>query len=214
MDCDRKLALWNKFVDEAKACRSCPLAETRHKVVTHRGNPFQASCCFVVEAPGEEEDLRGKVLVGPSGHLFDRFIEDCGIQKDDWIAINTLNCRPPDNDYPDADIAAICVHKYLWVKLDIIEPKIVIVMGAKAANALLFDFSLGKANKMKSLSGQVFEPNPTWNAPYLKRLYVTYHPAFALRQKSGMPMIRSHLRFFMANAQHQGWIQRGEFHNI
>ena len=82
------------MIREAKNCKSCELHRERINVVIHRGNKF-AKWCFIAEAPGEEEDEKGRVLVGPSGKLFDKYLQDARIPKNDWVASNTIHCVGP-----------------------------------------------------------------------------------------------------------------------
>jgi len=191
--------VWNNMCAEIRDCKECVLWETRNKAVVFRGNPFSADWCFVAEAPGEDEDIRGKVLVGPSGKLFNKFLADCKMPVDKWVAINVLNCRPPKNKFPKKDVAAICPQRYLWLKLDLIRPKFIVAMGKNAAAAFIKDI-----NKMGSVAGQAMDPLPKWKADYLKKVFITYHPAYALRQGHAVGVIRSHMRFFMAYTKNEG----------
>jgi len=191
---------WKRLIKEARNCKECVLHTTRYQTVIYRGNPF-GNWCFLAEAPGEEEDLRGKVLVGRSGKLFDKFIDDCGIARNDWCAVNTICCRPPGNKYPKPEIADICVKRYMWLKLDIMQPKILVIMGAHAAKFLL------GAKKIGDAAGRVFAVPKEWDAPYLKAVMATYHPAYALRRGVVIGIIRSHLRYFVSYVRGEGFLE-------
>lgn len=193
---------WDRLIAEANECDMCPLYSQRNRVVIYRGNPLDPTWCFLAEAPGEEEDMRGRVLVGKSGKLFNHYIEDSKIPKKDWCAINLLQCRPEKNKFPKPDIAAVCIQRYLWLKLDIIRPKILVIMGAQAAKTLL------NAKKIGDVAGRFHDVNPTWNAPYLTAVAATYHPAYALRQQAVIGIMRSHIRYFNAYAKRQGWVKQ------
>ena len=194
IDIEDRRELWKKMCSEIAVCKACDLGNTRTKAVVYRGNP-QADWCFVVEMPREDDDLRGKSLVGVPGKLFDKYLADCQMPSNDWVAINCVNCRAPKNKFPSRDIASICIQKYLWLKLDLIRPKILVVMGKNAAACF------APVQKIGDVAGRLIESNPKWGASYLKMVCATYHPAYALQQPHIVGVIRSHMRFFMAYAK-------------
>lgn len=183
---------WKRLKQEAESCQACPLYLKRNTPVLYRGEVLNPTWCFVAEAPGEEEDLSGRVFVGPAGKLFNRLLKDAGLHRESWIAINTLNCRPPKNKYPSRQIADICIKKFLWMKLDLIRPKVLVLMGAQAAKTVL----PGKLAKISDAAGFLLEPALRFPLPSVKHLFVTYHPSLGLRKPVMIGSMRSHLRFF------------------
>lgn len=75
-----------------KGCDRCNLSRTRTQVVlpTIVGDPL---VCFLGEAPGKTEDLKGKPFVGAAGNWHDSLIRELGIY-DDYMVTNVINCRP------------------------------------------------------------------------------------------------------------------------
>jgi DNA polymerase len=196
----RRAEMWSRMRDEIRDCEKCVLCESRTRAVLHRGNK-DATWCFLAEAPGEDEDLQGRVFVGASGKLFDKYIEDSKIPKGDWIAVNTLCCRPPKNKYPKWEVASVCIQRYLWLKLDLIQPTILVLIGRHAASYML------GVSKISQAAGNMYAPDKLrWPAPYLKAVFATYHPAYALRQPTAIGIIRSHMRFFVNYSKRQGWV--------
>ena len=72
---------WEALEAECKACRRCPLHETRTNCVFGCGNR-EAKLMFVGEAPGEKEDLSGTPFVGAAGKLLDKFLEAVDIPRE------------------------------------------------------------------------------------------------------------------------------------
>ena len=121
---------------EAGRCKGCPLYQSRKQVVFSGGNP-KAKIFLVGEAPGYEEDQTGKVFVGKSGQLLDKILAACNFSREKHIYIsNVLKCRPPGNRTPSKEEAAACL-PYLEQQIEIINPAIIITLGATALKALL-----------------------------------------------------------------------------
>jgi uracil-DNA glycosylase len=155
-----------------KGCRKCSLADTRQKVVFGEGNS-KARLVFIGEAPGEEEDIKGRPFVGRAGKLLDKMIEGIGLRREEVYICNVLKCRPPNNRDPKPDEAEACKH-YLTSQLEIISPKIICTLGKHAYNTLLgVDESIirirGTLTRYKGI-----------------KLLPTYHPSFLLRNAGRM----------------------------
>jgi DNA polymerase len=149
-------------------CQNCPLGQTRQNFVFGSGNP-RAEIMFVGEAPGADEDAQGLPFVGKAGQLLTKIIESTKTWKrQDVFICNVLKCRPPGNRTPQPEEVDQC-RLYLEEQINIIKPKLIMALGASAAQALLkTKDSVGKLrNKWHDLKG----------IP----LRVTYHPAALLR---------------------------------
>ena len=149
-------------------CQNCPLGKTRHYFVFGSGSP-RAEVMFVGEAPGADEDAQGLPFVGKAGQLLTKIIESTKIWKrSDVFICNVLKCRPPGNRTPQPEEVEQC-RPYLEEQIRIIKPKLIMALGASAAQALLrTKDSVGKLrNKWHDLNGTA--------------LRVTYHPAALLR---------------------------------
>jgi uracil-DNA glycosylase family 4 len=149
-------------------CQNCPLGKTRKNFVFGSGNPM-AEIMFVGEAPGADEDQQGLPFVGKAGQLLTKIIESTKVWKrPDVFICNVLKCRPPGNRTPLPEEVEQC-RPYLEEQVRIIKPKLILALGASAAQALLkTKESVGKLrNKWHDFDG----------IP----LRVTYHPAALLR---------------------------------
>jgi len=161
---------------QVKSCTRCGLHETRNNTVFGQGSPA-ARLVFVGEAPGFEEDRQGVAFVGKAGQLLTRMIVPMGLSREEVFICNVLKCRPPNNRDPSADEIARC-SPYLYEQLSIIEPEVIIALGAPAAKTLLqTKQSIGRLRGrfhdfyLSGIEG-VGEAIP---------LMPTYHPAYLLR---------------------------------
>ncbi len=158
-------------------CTKCPhLASTRTQTVFGVGNP-DADIMFVGEAPGADEDRQGEPFVGRAGQLLTKIIETMGLKRGDVYIANILKCRPDTpgqqfgNRPPTPDEMKTCL-PYLLEQIDIIQPKVLVALGATAVEGLL-----GMRSSMSRLRGAWHEFNDT-------PLMITYHPAYLLRSQA------------------------------
>ena len=154
---------------EAQSCTRCALHTGRRQSVFARGNGT-SGVAFVGEGPGEEEDRQGLPFVGPAGQLLDRMIAAMQLSRDDVYVCNIVKCRPPSNRKPEPDEMAQCM-PFLAEQLDIIQPKVIVALGATAVQGLF-----GTTEGITRMRGQ-------WKS-YRGTIPVmpTFHPAYLLRQ--------------------------------
>lgn len=158
---------------EVRQCCRCGLGSTRTHAVPGEGSPA-ARIMFVGEAPGADEDAQGRPFVGRAGQLLDKIIAACGLKREDVFIGNILKCRPPGNRDPREEEIFRCL-PYLQKQIEIIQPEIIVALGAHAAKTLLeTNRSIGQ------LRGRFHEYLPGIGRPTVK-LMATYHPAYILR---------------------------------
>lgn len=165
-------------------CTRCKLHKTRNKIVFGDGSP-KAELVFVGEGPGHDEDIQGLPFVGRAGKLLTQMIEAMGLQRKDVYICNVVKCRPPENRMPERDEIAAC-SPFLIRQIDAIRPKVIVCLGATAAQMLL--------NTNRSISafrGQWLEYRGT-------RLLATYHPAYLLRNPAAKSEVWKDLQKVMA----------------
>jgi DNA polymerase len=172
-----KIDMLNAINARVAVCTKCPhLASTRTQTVFGVGNP-DADLMFVGEAPGADEDAQGEPFVGRAGQLLTKIIETMGLKRSDIYIANILKCRPDmprgssGNRPPTPDEMQTCL-PYLLEQIDIIQPKVLIALGATAVQGLL-----GMRSSMSRLRGAWHEFNGT-------PLMITYHPAYLLRNQA------------------------------
>ncbi|MBU0707258.1 uracil-DNA glycosylase [Patescibacteria group bacterium] len=159
-----------KLHDEIKKCSKCPLHKGRIQAVPGDGNP-KADVFFIGEGPGAEEDKQGKPFVGAAGKFLDVMLTEIGWKRDDVFIGNIVKCRPPDNRDPLPEEIDTCC-SYLEAQLEIIKPKIIVLLGRHAMYRFLpSDFKISKEH------GKVFHRQNKFLVPL-------YHPAAALYHAS------------------------------
>ena len=155
----------------SKDCRECGLGALRTKFVFGSGNPH-AKLMIVGEAPGREEDLQGLPFVGAAGELLTKMLAAINLDRKKHVFIaNVLKCRPPDNRNPELSEILAC-GRILDGQIDIIKPKVILLLGRTAAHALL-----KTAAGIGALRAEAHSVN---GIP----AYVTYHPASLLRNQA------------------------------
>ena len=166
-------------------CTRCKLhAQGRKQIVFGVGNPH-AELMFVGEGPGADEDAQGEPFVGRAGQLLNNMIKAMGLRREDVYIANVVKCRPPGNRTPERDECDTC-SPFLMRQIAVIQPKVVVALGAVAAKNLL-----AMNASMAELRGRFYDFMPAGvrsTDPYSSgepwkgaRLAVTYHPAFLLR---------------------------------
>jgi uracil-DNA glycosylase len=173
-----------KIREDLGDCQRCKLHKTRHTIVFADGNP-KAELVFVGEGPGHDEDMQGLPFVGRAGKLLTQMIEAMGLQRKEVYICNVVKCRPPENRLPDKDEIAEC-SPFLLRQLDTVSPKVIVCLGACAAQTLL------ETNRgISHFRGQ-------WLDFRGKKLMATYHPAYLLRNPSAKSEVWNDLKKVMA----------------
>jgi len=159
----------------AADCKACPLWKTGTQTVFGEGSRH-ARVVLVGEQPGNDEDLAGKPFVGPAGRLLDQALEEAGIDRDAAYVTNVVKhfkWEPQGkrriHKKPSAREVAAC-RPWLEAELVVLKAKVVVCLGATAAQALL-----GRDFRVSQQHGQ-FVPSPL--APYVM---ATVHPSSILR---------------------------------
>jgi uracil-DNA glycosylase family 4 len=163
--------------ERVSVCEKCPhLASSRTQTVFGVGSP-DAEIMFIGEAPGVDEDAQGEPFVGRAGQLLTRIIQTMGFTREDAYIANILKCRPDmpkgsfGNRVPTPTEMQTC-RPYLVEQIEIIQPKVLVALGAVAVEGLL-----GTRGAMRDLRGR-------WHSYQSIPLMITYHPAYLLRNQS------------------------------
>jgi uracil-DNA glycosylase family 4 len=150
----------------------CDLKKLANKTVFAKGNE-QAKVMLVGEAPGSDEDLEGIPFVGQSGQLLDKMLATVGFDIKNTYTSNIIPWRPPGNRPPTVSEIALC-KPFIEKHIELINPKILILVGNVAAKTLLNNNS-----PMAKIRGLWFEYKSRKNES-IKAL-ATYHPAYLMR---------------------------------
>jgi len=166
-------------------CTLCELHRSRKQTVFGTGHPA-ADWLIIGEAPGADEDRLGEPFVGRAGQLLTSMLRAMGLAREEVFIANILKCRPPNNRDPQTQEVNHC-STYLRQQIELIQPKIILVLGRIAAQSLLnVDTPIGK------LRGQKFTFQDT-EIPVV----ATYHPAYLLRSPQQKRQSWEDLKFAM-----------------
>jgi uracil-DNA glycosylase family 4 len=163
---------------QASSCTGCGLFATRINVVFGEG-PYNASIMVIGEGPGEQEDQYGVPFIGRAGQLLTTIMDQAKIQRNEVYITNVVKCRPPGNRDPETAEKLAC-SRFLNQQLEIVNPKIVVLVGRIAASAYL-----GRDVKITKERG-VWLPRRNENQPHVM---IVLHPSYLLRNKDDNAMI-------------------------
>lgn len=168
-------ARWNALRDQVLNCPVCNAHVAPGKKVVFGVGSLEADIFFCGEAPGEEEATAGEPFVGPAGQLLNKIIKGMGLSRDDVYIGNILNWRPEHeksfgNRPPTREEMDFCL-PYLRAQIEVINPKVLVALGATAIKGLLGDESFTSVGRMR---GQ-------WRDFEGRSLMITYHPSYLLR---------------------------------
>ena len=156
-----------------------------NKIVVSRGNP-EAQIVIIGEAPGAKEEELGKPFVGRSGKLLDQLLQNVGIDIcQDVYFCNVVKCRPPQNRRPTTKEIQENL-PWLFQQIKLVNPKIIVLVGATALEAILKNKS-----PISILRGKWID----WDGRLVMPIF---HPAYLLRNQSkeeGTPMSLTKLDF-------------------
>jgi len=177
VDQGAKAEAMRELRERALVCMKCPhLANSRTNVVFGVGD-INASLMFVGEAPGADEDRQGEPFVGAAGQLLTRIIQTMGLSRQTVYIGNILKCRPDmpgqssGNRKPTLEEMTTCI-PYLHSQIDLIQPKVLVALGATAVEGLL-----GKTEGITRLRGN-------WRTYRGIPLMPTFHPSYLLRNQA------------------------------
>ena len=151
---------------------ACDLKNHANQLVFSDGN-FRSKIMLVGEGPGQKEDEIGKPFMGDAGKLLNKMLAAIDIKRESIYITNVVNYRPPNNRKPTTD-EINKYSKFLYEHISIINPKILIIMGGTAMEALIGNNF--KISKERGIWKDVIIKGKT----YLS--IVTFHPAYLLRQ--------------------------------
>ena len=166
---------WAWLKERVLACETCSKQIKPGKQVVFGVGHLDADIFFCGEAPGADEEVQGEPFVGPAGQLLNKIISAMGLSRETVYIGNIMNWRPDTgtgygNRPPTREEMAFCL-PYLQAQLKIVQPKVVVALGATAAKGLQ---GLETNPRMGDVRGNWFE---VFGIP----LMITYHPSYLLR---------------------------------
>ena len=164
----------DEIKEQVENCRKCKLWKNRNKPVFGEG-PENAKIMLIGLAPGYHENLEGRPFVGAAGKLLNKLLNLAGIKREEVYITNVIKCYLPNNIASEEEIKACA--PYLDKQIELIKPKILILLGKVAVEYIFNKFDL-KIAPMKKLHGKIFKISTLFNQ---LKIIPMYHPAAALR---------------------------------
>lgn len=162
--------------DQARTCKACDLWRNATQTVFGEGGGAAPKVMFVGEQPGDQEDLSGKPFVGPAGKLLDKALEEAGIGRRKVYVTNAVKHfkweprgKRRIHKKPNATEIAAC-RQWLDAEIAFIRPKVIVCLGATAAQALL-----GRDFRVTQHRGERLQ------SPLAPVVMATVHPSSILR---------------------------------
>ena len=152
--------------------KNCELKKNATNLVFGDGN-IDAKIMIIGEGPGAQEDALGKPFVGRAGKLLDKMLESINLNRTKVYISNVVNYRPPANRKP-TEIEIERYLPYLKSHIEIINPKILILLGSTALNSII-----GNATVISRARGKWIQKEIGTVKPWI---IASFHPAFLMRQ--------------------------------
>ncbi len=158
----RKLTL-EELAERIRVCTECPLHLSRTLAVPGAGKPT-ARIMIIGEAPGGKEDKTGQPFVGSAGRYLDHILKGTSFGREDFFITNIVKCRPAANRPPQALEIQTCTSLYLVRQIEVLNPRLILLLGAVAVKAML------GVKSVEEVRGRVIEREG-------RKYLASYHPA-------------------------------------
>ncbi len=174
-DKTKSLELLKKAIFNIK---NCNLKKQAKNIVFCDGNP-KSKIMLIGEAPGANEDEEGLPFVGRAGMLLDKMLAAINLDRKKVYISNIINYRPPENRRPtDEEIKRYL--PFITRHIEIIDPKIIVLLGSTAMNALIGDETVISKMRGKWIEKKFGNCKTS--------VIITFHPAFLMRQPAQKKM--------------------------
>jgi len=181
------------YWDDARdpKCRDCALHQTAGRVGYCTGTgPARCNILFLGEAPGAEEERRGRPFVGAAGKLLLDLLEEAEWELP-YAITNTTWCRPPSNRKPTKREILACSARHMWPAIEQVRPRMIVCLGNTAFSTMKDQFSGVSVKDFRrktfTIERQFREKRSSWRKRRREVVVTgTYHPAAIFR----MPALR------------------------
>ena len=173
-----KIGNLERLKKSIQSIKNCSLKENAKNMVFSDGNP-RSKIMLIGEAPGANEDEEALPFVGRAGALLDKMLSAINLDRKKVYISNIVNYRPPDNRRPtDEEVKRYL--PFITKHIEIINPKIIVLLGSTAMNALI-----GKEVVISKMRGKWIEKK---FGNCKASVIITFHPAFLMRQPAQKKM--------------------------
>ena len=167
-----KLEKLEKLKKKIQIIKNCNLKKNAKNIVFGDGNT-NSKIMIIGEGPGANEDIEGKPFVGRAGKLLDKMLSAIQLDRKKVYISNVVNYRPPDNRKPTEEEIKRYL-PYLKTHIEIINPKIILLLGSTALNSIIGDDEV-----ISKARGKWFQKEIGLAKPWI---IASFHPAFLMRQ--------------------------------
>jgi len=164
---------------QIRACERCSLSLTRKHALTGEGD-VDARIMFVALSPGAKEDSQNRMFVGPSGQVFNKLLYAAGIDRKLVFMTNLVKCMLPKNRKPNVDEIEAC-SQFLNEEISIIQPEVIVPLGAYATNAILTKYKIDKLSagmSFANINGRILSNENIKIFPLPHPAALLYNPSF------------------------------------
>jgi len=131
---------YDQLNGEIKNCRKCSLSESRTNVICGEGK-LDAKLMLIAQAPGEQEDIAGRMFIGPSGKVLDELLKSANLNRDEFYMTNLIKCMLPRYRRPKEDEIEMCSW-YLDREIELINPRVLVPLGYYATRYIFRKYAL------------------------------------------------------------------------
>jgi len=167
-----KLEKLNKLKKKIQLIKNCELKNSAKNLVFGDGN-INSKIMVIGEGPGANEDIEGKPFVGRAGKLLDKMLISIQLDRTKTYITNVVNYRPPENRKPTEEEIKRYL-PFLISHIEIINPKILLLLGSTALNTLIGSETVISKARGKWIQKEIGAAKP-W-------IIASFHPAFLMRQ--------------------------------
>ena len=167
-----KVQKLEKLKKNIRLIKNCELKKNATNLVFGNGN-INSKIMIIGEGPGAQEDMKGMPFVGRAGKLLDKMLEAIQLNRTKAYISNVVNYRPPENRRPTEEEIARYL-PYLRTHIEIINPKILILLGSTALNAIIGNKEVISRARGKWIQREIGTVK-LW-------IIASFHPAFLMRQ--------------------------------
>jgi uracil-DNA glycosylase len=175
--------------EASRSCKGCDLYKNATQTIFGEG-PAGANVMFVGEQPGDQEDRQGRPFVGPAGRLLDKALAEAGIPRDEVYVTNAVKhfkwiWRGKRRLHQKPSIRQVMACRpWLEAELEVVRPKIVVCLGATAAQSVL-----ARPVLITKARGKFIESDSD------RIIFITIHPSAIYRHREKEEQEKEYRRF-------------------
>ena len=164
--------------EDIEKIKNCELKKSANNIVFSDGNP-NSKIMIIGEGPGANEDLEGMPFIGRAGQLLDKMLLSINLTRNNVYITNVVNFRPPENRSPTLEEIERYL-PYLTRHIEIINPKILILLGSTALNTIIGNEVVISKARGKWIKKKIGKCSTS--------VIASFHPAFLIRQPAQKAM--------------------------